>query len=205
MSEALQQIYQNIDKLLMEPGVKIVAIDGNSAAGKSSFASLINKKYQCSIFHMDDFFLPEERKTRERLKEAGGNVDRERFKNEIIEGILGGHKLVYRKFDCKTQTLGIPIKVLPTKLNIVEGVYSMHPELSASYNLKIFMSVPKEEQSHRILLRNGPSMHKKFLEEWIPLEDYYFSSLNIREKCDYILELKNFCRAAQLPDTKHGM
>ena len=41
----------------------IIAIDGPSATGKSTFAELIGEKYKCEIFHMDDFFLTEEEKT----------------------------------------------------------------------------------------------------------------------------------------------
>lgn len=191
MKNILQQIYLSIDNMLGKSGVKILAIDGNSAAGKSSLASLLGEKYNCNLFHMDDFFLPQERKTEDRLREAGGNVDWERFKSEIIDDLFSGHSFIYRKFDCKVQTLGKPVNVRPTKLNIVEGVYSMHPELSPYYNLKVFMKAGKEEQSKRILLRNGPDMHKKFIEEWIPLENYYFSKLDIQSKCNFILELKD--------------
>ena len=192
MTDALQQICPCIDSILEKSGVKILAIDGNSAAGKSSLASLLGKKYNCNIFHMDDFFLPQKRKTEDRLKEAGGNVDWERFKSEIIDGLFSGHSFRYRKFDCKIQALGKPVDVCPTKLNIVEGVYCMHPELFPYYDLRVFMEVREEEQSNRILLRNGSDMHKKFIDEWIPLENYYFSKLDIRNKCSFILELKDF-------------
>ncbi len=192
MEKIIQEIYKSIDRLLVEPGIKIVAVDGNSAGGKSHLASLIEKNYSCNVFHMDDFFLPEKKKTPTRLNEIGGNVDRERFKSEIIEGILKGDKIKYQKFDCKSQSLGETVEAPPMKLNIVEGVYSMHPDLSSHYDFKIFISISKEEQSHRILLRDGPTMHKRFVEEWIPLENRYFSCLGIQEKCDITLELKNF-------------
>jgi len=42
------------------------------------------------------------------------------------------------------------------------------------------------EQSRRILKRNGPEMHRRFLNEWIPLENRYFQALAIADKCDLV-------------------
>ena len=67
----------------------IVAIDGNSAAGKSTLAGIIKDVYgeDCNIFIWMIFFLTPELRTEERLKEIGGNVDYVRFKEEIVNGI----------------------------------------------------------------------------------------------------------------------
>lgn len=179
-------IFESIDSL-MKSGSVIVAIDGNSGSGKSSLASLIQSKYDCNIFHMDHFFLRPELKTKERLKEAGGNIDYVRFKEEVIDGLVSKSKFQYQKYNCVSMSLEEVVTVIPKKLNIVEGVYSMHPMLSAYYDLKIFLYTDEEEQEQRILKRNGPSMQKRFIEEWIPLENKYFKELKICEQCDLII------------------
>jgi uridine kinase len=163
-----------------------IAIDGNSGAGKSTLASLIGNVYECNIFHMDDFFLTPDLKTEERLKEAGGNVDYVRFKNEVIDGINSGLEFQYHKYDCKQMLMGQPVSVTPQKLNIIEGSYSMHPNLIDNYDLKIFLHIDEKEQSSRILERNGAYMHKRFLCEWIPLENRYFEELKIQEQSDLV-------------------
>ena len=163
-----------------------VAIDGNSGAGKSTLAMLIGDVYDCNIFHMDDFFLTPELRTKERLRETGGNVDYVRFKHEIIDGINSGRQFRYRKYDCREEAFGEPIPVTPKKLNIIEGAYSMHPTLIDNYDLKIFMYINEREQRSRILKRNGAFMLKKFLSEWIPLENKYFRELNIEGQCDLV-------------------
>ncbi|MBE6760366.1 MAG: hypothetical protein E7554_09850, partial [Ruminococcaceae bacterium] len=38
----------------------VVALDGRSAAGKSTAASLLARELDGEIIHMDDFFLPAE-------------------------------------------------------------------------------------------------------------------------------------------------
>ena len=167
-----------------------VAIDGNAGAGKSTLASLIGGIYDCNIFHMDHFFLTPELRTEERLKEVGGNVDYVRFKQEVMEGLQSGREFEYRVYNCTKMALDKTISVKPKKLNIIEGVYSMHPTLIDSYDLKIFLEIDEEEQSRRILERSGAVMHRRFIEEWIPLENKYFDKMGIKEKGDLVFQGK---------------
>ncbi len=182
------EVFQRIDSLMNIKERINVAIDGNSGAGKSTLAFLIGDVYECNIFHMDDFFLTPELRTEERLKEVGGNVDYVRFKNEVMDGINSGRKFQYRKYDCTEMMLGQPISVIPHKINIIEGSYSMHPSLVNNYDLKIFLHIDEKEQATRILKRNGANMQKRFLREWIPLENQYFKELSIQVKSDLVFK-----------------
>ncbi|MDK2902990.1 hypothetical protein [Mahella sp.] len=183
------EIFCRIDSLMESHDTVNVAIDGNSGAGKSTLASLISSVYDCNIFHMDDFFLTPELKTEERLKEVGGNVDYVRFKQEVINGLHSKREFQYNIYDCKQKAFRQSVSVIPKKLNIIEGSYSMHPTLINNYDLKIFLYIDEKEQSLRILKRNGASMLKRFLYEWIPLENRYFKELNIREQSDLIFNM----------------
>jgi uridine kinase len=184
------EVFYRIDSLIKSKDRIKIAIDGNSGAGKSTLASLIGNIYECSIFHMDDFFLTPELKTQERMEEVGGNVDYIRFKREVIDGINSGREFQYHAYDCKQMVLGQPIPVIPRRINIIEGSYSMHPTLINHYDLKIFLHTDEKTQRSRILQRNGAIMLKRFLNEWIPLENRYFKQLNIREKSDLIFNTK---------------
>ena len=187
-TEKSHKVFFLIDGLLLIPGIKIIAIDGNAAAGKSSLALRIAEKYDCNVFHTDDFFLPPDKKTEQRLKEAGGNMDRERLAEEVLDKIRKYRAFSYSRYDCKLTAFLPPALVSPKRLNIVEGVYSMHPDLIRYYDLKIFLSLDKEEQSRRILHRNSAPMHKRFIEEWIPLEDRYFAEFNIKADSDLCID-----------------
>ncbi len=182
----LSDISKKIDDLLKSKEKVIVAIEGNSAAGKSTLAYLISYVYDCNIFHMDDYFLRPELKTQERMEEVGGNVDFVRFKDEVIVGINSRSNFSYQPYDCKEMKLKEPIFVEPKKLNIIEGSYSMHPTLAANYDLKIFLQISKSEQKNRIFKRNGEFMYRRYIEEWIPKENSYFTEFNIKVKCDMI-------------------
>jgi len=80
----------------------------------------------------------------------------------------------------------MPVNISPKRLNIVEGVYSLHPGLNMSYDLKIFLQVGSSVQRQRILERSGAAMLKRFDNEWIPLENRYFANLNIMKNCDLV-------------------
>ena len=92
----------------------------------------------------------------------------------------------YRPFDCKTFTLSDPVSVPVKKLNIIEGSYSMHPYFGNPYDLKILLTIDKETQRQRILQR-PEFLHKRFFEEWIPMENRYLDGFKISEQIDIIL------------------
>ncbi len=180
-----------IEALMAEKNQVLVAIDGNSGSGKSTLADLLAPLYEdVNVFHMDDFFLPFERKTPERLAEPGGNVDYERFGAEVIAPLLAGKAFSYRPFSCQHGCLADEaIEVRPAKLNIIEGSYSHHPTLEKAYDVKVMLSINPELQSARILTRNGEFMHRRFMQEWVPLENVYFEHWNIRAKSDFVFEV----------------
>ena len=64
-----------------------MVIYGPPGTGKTTLASELQKKLNCNVIHMDDFFLPFEKRTPERLSEIGGNIDYERFSEEIVRNI----------------------------------------------------------------------------------------------------------------------
>lgn len=168
----------------------ILAIEGGSASGKSTLGEILRSVYRCAVFHMDDYFLPPEKRTKERLDEIGGNVDYERFNAEVLTPLKNREETItYRKFDCSTMSLLPPTTERVAPLVIIEGVYSMHPTLSDKYDISSFLDITPEKQRARIEKRNSPAFAKRFFEEWIPLEMKYFNSLSIKEKCDIVIEV----------------
>lgn len=165
-----------------------VAIEGGSASGKTTLSAMLAKIYGAAVFHTDDYFLRPHQRTKERLAETGGNFDRERFLTEILLPLKNGETVSYSRFDCKMQTLRSLKTVAPARINIIEGAYSMHPELRGFYDLTVFLDIDKELQKARVTARNG-EMASRFFNEWIPLEDRYFEELDIKKKADIIIKI----------------
>jgi len=186
------EIYRRLEALMEVRDTVKVAIDGCCGSGKSTLAAVIGDAYDCNIFHMDHFFLVPELRTKERLREIGGNVDYVRFRKEVLEGIKSGQKFSYSIYDCKKRAMSEKIAVLPKKLSIIEGAYSMHPTLVDDYDLKIFLKIGEEEQMERIRRRNGEEMLKLFMTQWIPLENAYFDRMGIEEKSDLTFTTNHF-------------
>lgn len=133
---------------------------------------------------MDDYFLRPEQRTAARLSAPGGNVDWERFREEILLPISRDETTIkYHSFNCRSNSL-TEITANIGKICVVEGSYSCHPELREFYNLRVFLSVGQEEQARRILTRNGSERAKQFTEKWIPLEEEYFAKCNVERFCE---------------------
>ena len=179
MEKTTETVKIQIDELLAEKDMILVAIDGKCTSGKTTLASKLAELYDCNVFHMDDFFLRPEQRTRSRFAEVGGNVDYERFQEEVLLPLRSGRSFSYRPFDCSTFTLSDPVIVTPKRLNIIEGTYSHHPYFGNPYDLKILLTIDEETQRRRILDR-PVFLHNRFFEEWIPMENRYFDAM-IRE------------------------
>ena len=180
----ISTIIEALGALPKKETLQIIAIDGRCAAGKTSLAAHLQERLHCPVIHMDHFFLRSEQRTKERLATPGGNVDYERFLQEVITPLQTGDTFAYRPFDCKTQSLTDAVQILPEDYVIVEGSYSCHPALRENYDLKIFLTTDTEEQIHRIQKRNGEAALTAFREKWIPLEEMYFSAFQVAECCD---------------------
>lgn len=175
--------FSELDKRLAK-GAITVAIEGGSGSGKTTLSHIISGTYDCAVFHMDDFFLRPEQRTPERYAEIGGNIDRERFLSEVLIPLSKGEIVNYRKFDCSTMSLEDIVQVPPRKLIVIEGVYAMHPQFQEYYDFSVFLDITAELQKERIMQRNSAQMAQRFFHEWIPLEQKYFTTLHIRERCD---------------------
>lgn len=179
-----ESLFTAIDARLAKGNSLIVAIDGSSASGKTTLAALLAEKYDCNVFHMDDFFLRLHQRTPERFAEPGGNVDYERFREEVLLPLARQQAFSYQPFSCSSMALAAAVPVSPKRLSIVEGAYSMHPTLSGFYDLSVFLRIDEKTQAERILLRNGAEKQQRFLHEWIPMEKRYFDHFGIESQCD---------------------
>ena len=191
MEEIFDCLKKRIDALLEGKEQVILAIDGNCTAGKTTLAAALKKEYDCNVFHMDDFFLRPQQRTAERYAQPGGNVDYERFREEVLLPLKSGGSFSYRPFACKTFALSEPVQIMPKQLNIVEGTYCLHPYFADPYDLRIFLSVDKQTQTERILQR-PPHLTERFFSDWIPMETLYFNALHIPECADVCLDMS--CR-----------
>lgn len=186
--EIFRVVFDAVRRLLTSQERVIVAIDGRCGSGKTTLAALLAKEFDCSVFHMDDFFLPPGLRTPERLAEPGGNVHYERFLAEVIEPLMEGKPVCFRPYICSEMGFGREICFEKKRLSVVEGSYSLHPCLRGAYDLKVSLTVNPEIQEKRILRRSGPESLIDFRNLWIPMEELYFSALDVENCCDLVVD-----------------
>ena len=174
-------LFSRLDTMLAKGSV-ILALEGGSASGKSTLAESLREVYGCNVIHMDDFFLRPHQRTPERLSEVGGNLDRERFAAEVLPALAQGATVTYSPFDCATQSLSAPRILAPNRLTVVEGAYALHPAFGDYCDLSVYLDIDPEQQRSRIMKRNSPAFAQRFFNEWIPLENRYFTETDIRAR-----------------------
>jgi len=172
---------------LPERPVRVIAVDGRAASGKTTLARQLERVLDAGVVHMDDFFLPPELRTPERYREPGGNVHYERFAAEVLPRLAAPEPFSYRVFDCSTLRLDKVATVRRSAWRIVEGAYSLHPKFGNYADLKVFYDIAPEEQLRRLKERNGEAGARVFQTRWIPLEENYLRTFGIRERADLVI------------------
>lgn len=170
--------------------VRVIAIDGRAASGKTSLASYLAEFFGAEVIHTDDFFLPEELRTEERFAIPGFNMHFERFFREVMPHLHEKEGFSYKSFDCSKMAPGDERTIKEGSCRIVEGAYSMHPLLGDYADLKIFMDIDEKLQKKRIAERDGAAA-PDYEERWIPLEEKYIAYYALSEKADLVLKAKD--------------
>jgi uridine kinase len=171
----------------------VIGIDSPCASGKTTLADLLaaeigGKRGICAgIIHMDDFFLPPNLRTPERLAQAGGNVDYERFSRQVVEK-LGTDMFAYDVYNCEDDSCRRSELIYTNLPIIVEGVYCLHPFFGDYVNLRVFVKSDKSARIKRLRQRCDDEKFMNFVNKWIPLEDKYFDEYEIEKTCNVKLE-----------------
>jgi uridine kinase len=185
----INDIVHEIDRLLKEKQKVVIAIDGQSTSGKTTLAHELSKKYVAPIIHMDDYFLRKEQRTKSRLSEIGGNIDYERFEDEVIFH-LSDLDFDIKPYNCKTFSFEPKVHIHFDRLLIVEGAYALRKPWIAYYDLKIVLTIDERLQIKRIAHRS-PSMVERFMHEWIPKENKYLLEHQVIEHADMHFHIKD--------------
>lgn len=171
----------------MAPGKPLVlAVDGRAAAGKSTLAANLNLALGAGVVHMDDFYLP--RAQQGGMEVMAGNMDKDRFLQEVISPLKNGTAFAYRAFDCRQQDFAPGLVEINRPIIVVEGAYSLLPLWGRYYALSLFVDIEPSRQRARIRQRNGEEGLKAFLDEWIPREEAYFDACQVKQRCQYIIQ-----------------
>ena len=195
-------VKNKIDNLLKNKENIIIAIDGDSASGKTTLALSLKSIYKdkLAIIHIDDFYL--ENKGNIDMNNISslydGNINYKRLKEEVIDKLLDKNisSFSYLVFNCKTQKYNDEkerINKKENKIILVEGSYSQNiDKLGKYFDYSIFLKFDDDTlQKERIKKRNA-SNFEMFFKKRIILEKNYQAHYDIVEKCDFLINVSGY-------------
>lgn len=160
----------------------LLCIDGPCGSGKSTMARQLVRITDAACISMDDFYTPHPMKTPERLAQPGGNADAERLLSEFLLPWRKAGCGSYRPYLCAEDRFGDPIEVPRRPLTILEGSYSLLPDIAAMADIRVFLTIDGHEQQRRLLAREGAEGFQNFQQKWIPLEKAYHAAFSLPDE-----------------------
>lgn len=167
----------------------LLAIDGHSAAGKTSLARAVAQALsQVSVVHMDDFYRPMREEDRASLDAVGGYqsfYDWQRLESQVLIPLANGQMSRYQQYNWATNRLDAWVAVLPEGVVIVEGCYAARPELRPYYQGIILVETSARQRNHRQDVRADAS--PEWLARWDAAERYYMEQYRPQTYADAIV------------------
>jgi uridine kinase len=172
-------------------GVLVLAIDGHGAAGKSTIAGAVADVTAAALVHTDDFFRPPSGVTGGPARRSPGlpalacYYDWRRIKERALEPLRAGRGATFRRFDWERGSgLGRQVTVDPSRLVLLEGVFSAAPELSDLVDRSVLVDTPKPVRLRRLHARVTP---EEWDDDWLTAEQAYFDATRPPSSFDLVV------------------
>lgn len=171
-------------------GFALGAIDGLGGSGKSTLARRVQAERAASaIVEMDDFYRPMPEAQREGLSPREGfsrYFDWQRLRAQVLKPLRAGQTARYRPYDWERGAIGSREVVVPASgLVIVEGVYTLRPQLRPFWDLTVYVEASREVRLARLLTRNENTRAQ--IDRWMAAERYFEETFVPLERADIVV------------------
>ena len=172
--------------------VGIVGIDGQGGSGKSTLAQELARGMSVlvAIVEGDDFYsdMPDDKKALLNPEEGYENYfDWRRLKSEVLSSLRDqDSNLRYQRYDWNVGAMGEWITIPMPEVVIVEGIYTLRPELRDWFDVTGFVRTSEHARLHRQASREENS--SLWISRWIAAEDFYVSREGPWWWVDFLLE-----------------
>jgi uridine kinase len=169
----------------------VVGIDGCGGAGKSTLAKGVSEAFagRVSIVRCDDFYRPLIGAQYVQLtpRQAYENYfDWRRLRDEALMPLRDGKPARYQRYDWAADSLAEWIEIHPREIVIIEGVFSMRPELRPLIDVTIFIETPRDERVRRMSARAQPST--SWMARWVAAENWYLEHIAPHRHADLVIQ-----------------
>ena len=168
------------------PGPILVALDGRSAAGKSTLAAVVAPLVGAAVIDGDDFYSGGDAETWDAMsaaEKASHCIDWRR-QRPVLEKLARGETASWRPYDWEEDDGSLaddPVTCDPAPVIILDGAYSARPELADLFHLRVLLDVPADLRKKRLVQREGDGHREDWNRRWHDAEQWYFSEVMPRE------------------------
>ncbi|MDR6790668.1 uridine kinase [Sphingomonas sp. BE138] len=167
----------------------IVAIDGRSGTGKSTFAAALAKHMNAVAIDGDDFYQGGTGIATDPLAKRASRCIDWRAQRTVLTTLRAGRSAAYHPFDWnRFDGNCVPAEhVVPSSpLILLEGVYSARPELADLLDFRILLQASAALRHERLLCREGAI--GEWERRWHEAEDWYFANCVPIDGFDLVIE-----------------
>jgi uridine kinase len=162
-------------------GVRLVAVDGPSGAGKTHFAGRLARELAAPVVHTDDLL--------------DGWDDQfafwPRLAEQVLDPLRHGRPARYHRYDWHRRAFGgEPVVVAPAEVIVIEGVSSARRVVRPELTLAVFVQAPPEVRLDRALARDhGDDVaFSAYLERWRAAENRHFAADDTAAHADLVVD-----------------
>ncbi len=166
-----------------------IAVDGHSAAGKSTFArNLQTTLSNVQLVYGDDFYrvIPETERFNLNASEGYRRYyDWERLERQVLSPLAARQEARYGVYNWATGALGDTKASQPRGIIVVEGIFSARPELRSYYSAIFLVSTRAEIRARRQQQRGDASA--AWLGRWDAAEKFYLETHKPHTYADLVI------------------
>jgi uridine kinase len=170
----------------------LVALDGRSAAGKSTLAAAVAPLVDAVVLDGDDFY-------------SGGSADRWdamsadekvshcidwRRQRAVLETLARGEAASWHPYDWEADDGTLeetPVVCEPASVVILDGAYSARPELADLFALRVLLEAPAHLRRAQLIEREGEGYREEWNARWDEAEQWYFGRVMPPESFDLVI------------------
>jgi uridine kinase len=169
--------------------VRVLAVDGHSAAGKSTFADALASRTGGALVRGDDFYRVMDETERAGLAPLEGielYYDWQRMRDEVLLPIRAGVPAEYHPYDWESGRLASrPVTTPPAAVLIIEGLFVSRPELQPLLDRSFLVDAPAVVRRRRQSERADAS--REWLRRWDTAERLFFRRVRPPETFDIVV------------------
>ena len=177
----------------------LIAIDGASGSGKSTFARWLADQFEAALIQSDDFFAAgisnAEWDARTPDQRAADAIDWRRVRVEALEPLLAGKPAKWHAFDFAAGvrpdgTYAMRSDVIerePARVIVLDGAYSTGGALADLIDLTVLVDAPRDVRHDRVLAREERELLVAWHARWDAAEELYFSQMRPRSSFDLVV------------------